>query len=126
MALAFIHHLLLFTQILCTGLPCQLAITNIMITHPQVQPYSMTLIKIGIIYKREVTLNAILIHWNAWAWILLSSLIILASAINVLNFYAALLSGMKNNTPCFLLRITYHKIKSAQRDLNSSDILSLL
>lgn len=61
MASAFIRHLLLFTRILCTGLPCQLAITNIMITHPQVQPYSMTLIKTGIVYKREITLNAILV-----------------------------------------------------------------
>lgn len=45
----------------CIGLPCQLAITNIMITHPQVQPYSMTLIKTGIVYKREITLNVILV-----------------------------------------------------------------
>lgn len=42
-----------------------------MITHPQVQPYSMTLIKTGIAHKKQITLNVSLIHLNTCVWILL-------------------------------------------------------
>lgn len=74
-----------------------------MITHPQVQPYSTTLIKTGIEYKKQITVNVILIHLNTCVWVhLLSSLTVLASTIIVLNFYALLLFGMKINTTCFL------------------------
>lgn len=60
----------------CPWPPCQLAITDITIAHPQVQPHKATLTETGIVYERETALNARLIHWDACMWILLSSLII--------------------------------------------------
>lgn len=60
----------------CPWSPCQLAITDTTIAHPQVQPYNTTLIETGIVYERETALNACLIHRNACVWILLSSPII--------------------------------------------------